>query len=64
MRKCQLSPFLSLRVVTLRAREESRIAPAVPPVSAHQCHLAVLISAHQCHIVPTSAHQCHISVPI
>ncbi|CAI9586808.1 unnamed protein product [Staurois parvus] len=29
------------------------VAPAVPPVSVHQC----LVS------VPTSAHQCHISVP-
>ncbi|CAI9543291.1 unnamed protein product, partial [Staurois parvus] len=46
------------------------VAPAVPPVSVHQCQLSVLISAscqwpsvpHQCHIsVPTSAHQCHIS---
>ncbi|CAI9608946.1 unnamed protein product [Staurois parvus] len=49
------------------------VAPAVPPVSAHQCQLSVLINAtcqcpsvpHQCHIsVPTSAHHCHISVPI
>ncbi|CAI9579269.1 unnamed protein product, partial [Staurois parvus] len=49
------------------------VAPAVPPVSVHQCQLSVLIHApcqctsvpHQCHIsVPTSAHQCHISVPI
>ncbi|CAI9590083.1 unnamed protein product [Staurois parvus] len=49
------------------------VAPEVPPVSAHQCHLSVPISAtcqcpsvpHQCHIsVHTSAHQCHISVPI
>ncbi|CAI9589591.1 unnamed protein product [Staurois parvus] len=49
------------------------VAPAVPPISVHQCQLPVLISAtcrcpsvlHQCHIsVPTSAHQCHISVPI
>ncbi|CAI9565723.1 unnamed protein product [Staurois parvus] len=49
------------------------VAPAVPPVSAHQCQLSVFINAtsqcpsmpHQCHIsVPTSAHQCHISVPI
>ncbi|CAI9570114.1 unnamed protein product, partial [Staurois parvus] len=49
------------------------VADAVPPVSAHQCQLSLLISAtcqcpsvpHQCHIsVPTSAHQCHISVPI
>ncbi|CAI9533575.1 unnamed protein product [Staurois parvus] len=30
------------------------VAPAVPPVSAHPCHLPV----------PISAHQCHISVPI
>ncbi|CAI9614065.1 unnamed protein product [Staurois parvus] len=38
------------------------VAPAVPPVSALQCHPA---SAHQCYIsVPTSAHQCHISEPI
>ncbi|CAI9566694.1 unnamed protein product [Staurois parvus] len=49
------------------------VTPSVPPVSAHQCQLSVLISAtyqcpsvpHQCHIsVPTSAHKCHISVPI
>ncbi|CAI9549888.1 unnamed protein product [Staurois parvus] len=52
------------------------VAPAVPPVSVHQCQLSVLISASatfQCHIsVPISAtfqclsvpHQCHISVPI
>ncbi|CAI9573527.1 unnamed protein product [Staurois parvus] len=49
------------------------VAPAVPPVSVHQCQLSVLINAtcqcpsvpHHCHIsVPTSAHQCHISVPI
>ncbi|CAI9610628.1 unnamed protein product [Staurois parvus] len=49
------------------------VAPAVPPVSVHQCQLSVLIHAtcqcpsvpHHCHIaVPTSAHQCHISVPI
>ncbi|CAI9619566.1 unnamed protein product, partial [Staurois parvus] len=52
---------------------DSSVAPAVPPVSVHQCQLSVLIHAtcqcpsvpHQCHIsVPTSAHQCHISVPI
>ncbi|CAI9605369.1 unnamed protein product [Staurois parvus] len=30
------------------------VAPAVPPVSVHQCHISV----------PTSAHQYHISVPI
>ncbi|CAI9550839.1 unnamed protein product [Staurois parvus] len=42
------------------------VAPAVPPVSVHQCQLSVLISAIcQCPSVPsTSAHQCHISVPI
>ncbi|CAI9540820.1 unnamed protein product, partial [Staurois parvus] len=49
------------------------VAPAVSPVSVHQCLVSMLISAscqcpsvpHQCHIsVPTSAHQCHISVPI
>ncbi|CAI9557670.1 unnamed protein product [Staurois parvus] len=41
------------------------VAPSVPPVSVHQCHLSVHISAHQCLIsVLTSAHQCHISVPI
>ncbi|CAI9551002.1 unnamed protein product [Staurois parvus] len=42
------------------------VAPAVPPVSVHQCLMSVLISAScHCHIsVPTSAHQCHISVPI
>ncbi|CAI9535421.1 unnamed protein product, partial [Staurois parvus] len=49
------------------------VAPAVPPVSVHQCQLSVLIQAtcqcpsvpHQCHIsVPSSAHQCYISVPI
>ncbi|CAI9600283.1 unnamed protein product [Staurois parvus] len=37
----------------------------MPPVSAHQCQIPVIISAHQCHIsVPMSTHQCHISVPI
>ncbi|CAI9608856.1 unnamed protein product [Staurois parvus] len=49
------------------------VAPAVPPISVHQCLVSVLIHAtcqcpsvpHQCHIsVPTSEHQCHISVPI
>ncbi|CAI9598945.1 unnamed protein product, partial [Staurois parvus] len=49
------------------------VAPTVPPVSADQCQLSVLINATcqcpsvppQCHIsVPTSANQCHISVPI
>ncbi|CAI9542431.1 unnamed protein product [Staurois parvus] len=38
------------------------VAPAVPPVSVHQCQLSVLIHATcQCSSVP---HQCHISVPI
>ncbi|CAI9588060.1 unnamed protein product [Staurois parvus] len=54
------------------------VAPAVPPVSAHQCHLPVPISAFQCHLsVPVSAtyqcqsvphisaaNQCHLSVPV
>ncbi|CAI9549984.1 unnamed protein product, partial [Staurois parvus] len=41
------------------------VAPAVPPVSVHQCQLSCPSVPHQCHIsVPTSAHQCHISVPI
>ncbi|CAI9578630.1 unnamed protein product [Staurois parvus] len=42
------------------------VAPAVPSVSVHQCHLSVSISALcQCSSVPrASAHQCHISVPI
>ncbi|CAI9614029.1 unnamed protein product, partial [Staurois parvus] len=41
------------------------VAPAVPPVSVHQCQLSVLLCATcQCPSVPTSAHQCHISVPI
>ncbi|CAI9602587.1 unnamed protein product, partial [Staurois parvus] len=49
------------------------VAPAVQPVSVHQCHVSVLIHAtcqcpsvpHQCHIsVPTSAHECHISVAL
>ncbi|CAI9570425.1 unnamed protein product [Staurois parvus] len=49
------------------------VAPAMPPVSVHQCQLSVLISAtyqcpsvpHQCHtLVPNSAHHCHISVLI
>ncbi|CAI9621441.1 unnamed protein product, partial [Staurois parvus] len=34
------------------------VAPAVPPVSVHQCQLSVLT------VPPASAHQCHISVPI
>ncbi|CAI9605823.1 unnamed protein product [Staurois parvus] len=49
------------------------VAPAVPPVSVHQCQLSVLIHVtcqcpsvpHQCHIsVPTIVHLYHISVPI
>ncbi|CAI9540787.1 unnamed protein product [Staurois parvus] len=41
------------------------VAPAVPLVSAHQCHLSVSISAHQCHISVriSAAYQCRISVP-
>ncbi|CAI9590775.1 unnamed protein product, partial [Staurois parvus] len=38
------------------------VAPEVPPVSAHECHVPVPISATcQCPSVP---HQCHISVHI
>ncbi|CAI9561046.1 unnamed protein product, partial [Staurois parvus] len=39
------------------------VAPAVPPVSVHQCQLSVLIhAACQCPSVPHfSAHQCHIN---
>ncbi|CAI9549674.1 unnamed protein product [Staurois parvus] len=38
------------------------VAPAVPPVSAHQCHLPVLISAtYQC---PSELPQCHLSMPV
>ncbi|CAI9579677.1 unnamed protein product [Staurois parvus] len=42
------------------------VAPAVPPVSVHQCQLSVLINAIcQCPSVPHhSAHQCHVSVTI
>ncbi|CAI9579494.1 unnamed protein product [Staurois parvus] len=38
------------------------VAPAVPPVSVHQCLVSVLISA-LCQY-PSVPHQCHISVPI
>ncbi|CAI9564674.1 unnamed protein product, partial [Staurois parvus] len=38
------------------------VAPAVPPVSAHQCQLSVLISATcQCHINAT--YQCPSELP-
>ncbi|CAI9559713.1 unnamed protein product, partial [Staurois parvus] len=38
------------------------VAPAVPPVSVHQCQLSVLIHATcQCPSVP---HQCHIVPPV
>ncbi|CAI9601790.1 unnamed protein product, partial [Staurois parvus] len=42
------------------------VAPAVPPVSVHQCQLSVLIHATcQCPSVPAvSAHQCLMLVPI
>ncbi|CAI9599772.1 unnamed protein product [Staurois parvus] len=37
------------------------VAPAVPPVSVHQCHINA--TTYQClHIVHSA--QCHISVPI
>ncbi|CAI9561607.1 unnamed protein product, partial [Staurois parvus] len=32
------------------------VAPAVPPISVHQCQFSSMS--------PASAHQCHISVPI
>ncbi|CAI9576940.1 unnamed protein product [Staurois parvus] len=53
------------------------VAPAVPPVSAHQCHLSVPINAtYQCLPVyinatyqcpselPLSASQFHLSMPV
>ncbi|CAI9543209.1 unnamed protein product [Staurois parvus] len=50
------------------------VAPEVPPVSAHQCHVPVPISATSMpHISahlsclsmsPISASQCHLSMPI
>ncbi|CAI9540254.1 unnamed protein product [Staurois parvus] len=54
------------------------VAPEVPPVSAHQCLMSVLISAScQCPSVPhisahlsclsvspISASQCHLSMPV
>ncbi|CAI9611548.1 unnamed protein product [Staurois parvus] len=43
------------------------VAPSVPPVSAHQCHIMpVHTSAHQCHISGPicAAFQCHSSVPV
>ncbi|CAI9589617.1 unnamed protein product [Staurois parvus] len=53
------------------------VAPSVPPVIAHQCHIPVPFSAHQCHIsvpiraafqcrlsmLPNSSNQCRLSVP-
>ncbi|CAI9559994.1 unnamed protein product [Staurois parvus] len=40
-------------------------APAVPPVSAHPCHLPVPISANQCTSIPhISAHLSCLSVPV
>ncbi|CAI9574378.1 unnamed protein product [Staurois parvus] len=61
----QLCPITADRMALMISTLMISVAPSVPPVSAHQCHLSVPISAHQCHIsVPTSAHQCHISVPI
>ncbi|CAI9555324.1 unnamed protein product [Staurois parvus] len=35
------------------------VAPAVPPVSVHQCLVSVLIHAN-CHC-PSVPHQCHIT---
>ncbi|CAI9604770.1 unnamed protein product, partial [Staurois parvus] len=81
-RRCRLSHVISCVQSQLITDHQSTddqcalmisVAPAVPPVSVHQCLVCVLISAscqcpsvpHQCHIsVPTSTPQCHISVPI
>ncbi|CAI9548151.1 unnamed protein product, partial [Staurois parvus] len=80
-RRCWLSHVIScvqLQLITDHQGTDDQcalmisVAPAVPPVSVHQCKLSVLISAtcqclsvpHQCHISYTSAHQSHISVPI
>ncbi|CAI9554932.1 unnamed protein product, partial [Staurois parvus] len=40
------------------------VAPAVPPVSVHQCQSVPPISAHQCclSVPPNSASQCRLSV--
>ncbi|CAI9544144.1 unnamed protein product, partial [Staurois parvus] len=80
-RRCRLSHVISCvqsQLITDHQGTDDQcalmicVAPAVPPVSIHQCQLSVLIHAtcqcpsvpHQCHIsVPTGAHQCHISVP-
>ncbi|CAI9533884.1 unnamed protein product [Staurois parvus] len=50
------------------------VAPAVPPVSAHQCHLQVPISATSMphisahlsclSVSPISASQCHLLMPV
>ncbi|CAI9607189.1 unnamed protein product [Staurois parvus] len=43
------------------------VAPAVPAVSVHQCHLSVPINdACQCPSVPpiSAANQCHLSLPV
>ncbi|CAI9566987.1 unnamed protein product [Staurois parvus] len=81
-RRCQLSRVISCvqsQLITWDMYTDHQcalmisVAPAVPPVSVHQCLVSVLISAscqcpsvpHQCHIsVPTSAYPCHISVPV
>ncbi|CAI9566115.1 unnamed protein product, partial [Staurois parvus] len=76
-RRCRLGHVISCVQSQLITDDQCAmmisVAPAVPPVSVHQCLVSVLISAscqcpsvpHQCHIsVPTSAHQCHISLPI
>ncbi|CAI9534391.1 unnamed protein product, partial [Staurois parvus] len=78
-RRCQLSHVISCVQSQLITDHQSTdyqcalmisVAPAVPPVSVHQCLVSVPSCQcpsvpHQCHIsVPTSEHQCHISVPI
>ncbi|CAI9619674.1 unnamed protein product [Staurois parvus] len=42
------------------------VAPEVPHVSAHQCHIN---ATYQCHlsclsVSPISASQCHLSMPV
>ncbi|CAI9613641.1 unnamed protein product [Staurois parvus] len=65
-RSCnQLCPITADHITDDQCALMICVAPAVPPVSVHQCQLSVLIHATcQCPSVPTSAHQCHISVPI
>ncbi|CAI9611379.1 unnamed protein product, partial [Staurois parvus] len=61
-RRCWLSHGTCTQIIRALRALMICVAPAVPPVSVHQCQLSVLIHATcQCPSVP---HQCHISVPI